>query len=327
MSALNAVEIPKHSIGRVPRVPPVTPEERLKELQREFCAEHLAAQTPAAEDSQELLTDLYARLKEAGIEPEEHILQVGRGSRRREIRSSGVVPEGSMEALFDVVFAHSLLATHPRWNGEAECNVVQWDLPPYPLRRVPIIRRISKQTGAPHLCSLPEFAHLPVGSGSTITEALESLKRQVHFAFQRLIALEEYEQSESDRALWEQLVQLIDVERYETRRRIIRRVVGRVVKLPADAGVPEASSGDRDWRVSWDPDEREEGISMDQVPPEFARLRPGQWFEAVVHMKPDARATRRILHAQVRRPPARMGDEEAKCHALGRRYQGKPEKS
>jgi hypothetical protein len=192
----------------------------------------------------------------------------------------------------------------------------------YPLRSSGVTSFVEEEKDGQIQCYFSKFGFLPVGSGPTVAEAKRSICRKIHFTFQRLVIREYFERSEDDQRTWDELEQVIDLDRYESYRHVLKREVGQLVKLPNDAGISEERSGDENWRVKWYISDKEESLSIDQVPVDFARLRPGQWFDALVEREPNTSLLRRIIHTQVRRAPAQLDDKELQRHITERRYPG-----
>ena len=131
---------------------------------------------------------------------------------------------------------------------------------------------------------LPYF----VGEGASDEEALKNWCELIHVSFQRLRATCETRLDDKEREQWGLLYRELDVAAYDASRPVKARQRGEVVRAFPDP-----------WEVRWAADEQNEAISLDQVPDEFAALRVGDWFEAVLSRDS---ASRKLLHVHEVRP-------------------------
>ena len=150
----------------------------------------------------------------------------------------------------------------------------------YPLRR-PLAGQIVpapvRVCGTTRGLSEARVAALPgdrfVGRGKRADEAWDDWCDRLHTRFQRLYGMRPFERDRdaADRADWEILQAVIDVSQYEQSAPVRVREVGR---LHSD------EPGRR--RIKWDMRDAVDQVSyrlLTDLPPEFARLRVGQWFE------------------------------------------------
>src|SRR5262249_2923241 len=109
-----------------------------------------------------------------------------------------------------------------------------------------------------------------VGQGDTPQVALTDWQEQIHIVFQRLYRKLPFEMTDQERAQWEILERLIDIQASIDRSPIVLRQVGQLL-----------SSRPGPYKIQWI-DNRVEEVNLASMPPEFAHFMVGQWFEAVV---------------------------------------------
>jgi len=121
------------------------------------------------------------------------------------------------------------------------------------------------------------------GRGATVSEARRDWTRQFHADFQGLYAKRPFEMQADEVEGWHRLLALIDVQRYRAHTPVVTREIGcvRYGRLPYPS------------MIRWI-DGRRDRISLEQVPPEVAGFRPGQWIEAVVQRAPTTNELIRI---------------------------------
>ncbi|MFO1022595.1 MAG: hypothetical protein U0903_18145 [Planctomycetales bacterium] len=115
-----------------------------------------------------------------------------------------------------------------------------------------------------------------VGEGGMASIAKENWQENFHSEFQRLYFMRPFEMNATDREQWKTIQSKVDVERFRVSQPLSSRRVGRVVKARP---LPE--------KIRWE-DGSQEKIDMHsiEIPPEFARFKRGDQFEAVVLRNP-----------------------------------------
>ncbi len=113
-----------------------------------------------------------------------------------------------------------------------------------------------------------------VGKGRTPERAYQDWLEHFHVEFQRLYAMRAFEMDDSERQIWRDIEDKVDVARYRMEQPLIVRQQGTVVRARP---YPEM--------VRWEDGTREK-IVLRRMPGEFATYKPGQPFEAIVHRDP-----------------------------------------
>lgn len=107
-----------------------------------------------------------------------------------------------------------------------------------------------------------------VGHGPTLSMAMQDWSNQIHIGFQQLWGQRLFEMNDQERRKWEVLKSVIDVEAYENTRPLTVRRIGQTKDMRNRHQKIRWVSGAVD---TWTPE---------NVPPEMAGFKPGQWFEA-----------------------------------------------
>ena len=137
-----------------------------------------------------------------------------------------------------------------------------------------------------------------VGIGKNFDEAQRDWNSQFHVRFQTLLAKRPWEMTVEEKDEWGQIELLVDVAAY---RRETPYVIRQIGVLTHRRPIPD--------QIRWE-DGRQEGVWLEQMPPEFAGLHEGQRFEAEVVR--DAVTGRMLRTIVVRRLPAlRMKNSDA----------------
>jgi hypothetical protein len=110
------------------------------------------------------------------------------------------------------------------------------------------------------------------GRGTTYPAALATFEEGLHVRFQRLQGTRPIQRNEEESIWWALLCRYIDVPRYRITTPLVTRRVGRVKQ--SGEGTP--------WVVEWEEDMKEQSVSLEKTPPEFASLHLGARFEALV---------------------------------------------
>lgn len=149
--------------------------------------------------------------------------------------------------------------------------------------------RIDGQTG--RLTVTPSWLDT-VGCGATLDEAWQDWADQFHVRFQTLLAKRPWEMAAAEADDWGRIERMVDVAAYRGETPQIVRQIGWLTRRRP---IPD--------RVRWE-DNRQERVTLAQMPPEFAALHEGQRFEAEVERHP---ITGRLIRALVvrRLPPLR----------------------
>jgi hypothetical protein len=112
---------------------------------------------------------------------------------------------------------------------------------------------------------------LPVaGRGASLEEAWQDWAGQFHVRFQTLLAKRPWEMGAEEKCDWERIERMVDVPAY---RRDTPHVVRQIGWLARRRPIPD--------RIRWE-DGRQERVTLEQMPPEFAALHEGDRFEAEV---------------------------------------------
>ncbi len=152
----------------------------------------------------------------------------------------------------------------------------------YPLRKRLLCRRNPTQSGEYEFVA-EELGSFFFGRGVSPTEARQDWLDRVHADFQRLFRTRPFEMTEDDAAKWDKLRSVIDVALYRRTTPITERQIGYV-----DQARPLPK------RIAWI-DGQKDRVSFDQMPPEFAAMKAGQWFEASVQRNPVTRELIRVV--------------------------------
>ena len=142
---------------------------------------------------------------------------------------------------------------------------------------------------------LPRFR----GSGESRETASANWRHLMHRRFQQLVRKRPFRMTEEEKADWEILSQLIDVEHYRKTTPIKRQETGFISALRS--GVCE---------ITWLGSEAVEELSLENAAPEFAGFGEGQWFEALVERNRGDYSLSKVIHAQPIDPIEGMTDEE-----------------
>ena len=126
-----------------------------------------------------------------------------------------------------------------------------------------------------------------VGVGKNFDEAQRAWNGQFHVRFQTLLAKRSWEMTVEEKDEWGHIELLVDVAAY---RRETPYVIRQIGVLTRRRPIPN--------QIRWE-DGRQEGVWLEQMPPEFAGLHEGQRFEAEVVR--DAVTGRMIRATVVRR--------------------------
>jgi len=160
----------------------------------------------------------------------------------------------------------------------------------------------------PHFKSVPNgqvelrdksFGPCFVGTGGTPDEALANLHEQVHVAFQRLYRKMEFEMSAEELAQWAILASAIDVREYTARLPLVLKQLGRVSRV-------QPSPSEIIWA-----DDQVDRIALAELPSDFARFEPEQWFEAIVERNRVTGQLQRVSYVRPIRRFEPMPDERA----------------
>lgn len=139
-----------------------------------------------------------------------------------------------------------------------------------------------------------ELGRVGRGVGDDLHESLEDFYRTFHVTFQRLYQMRPFEMSDEERAIWDEILDVVDVAKYRENTPLRVREFGQIRHFQT----PYPS------RIYWI-DGRRERINLGQAPAMMAGLRPGQWIEAVVERDPKTGQLLRMIDAQkVPTPPS-----------------------
>jgi hypothetical protein len=139
-----------------------------------------------------------------------------------------------------------------------------------------------------------ELGRVGLGVGDHLHESLEDFYRKFHVTFQRLYQMRPFEMSDGERAIWNEIVDVVDVARYRENTPLRVREFGQIRHFQT----PYPS------KIHWI-DGRKERINLVEAPPMLAGLRPGQWIEAVVERDAKTGQLMRMIDVQkVPTPPS-----------------------
>jgi hypothetical protein len=142
------------------------------------------------------------------------------------------------------------------------------------------------------------------GKGKTPAKAEQDFKRQVHVAFQCLYCKRPFQMMKEEFATWTLLQNFIDIAAYIRKTPIDTQEIGTIEWL---RGVPHGISAK--LQIRW-LDGRVEYIPLERAPGEFAALRPGQWFEAIVRRDPISLKLLRLLRVERTEPVQPMRENQ-----------------
>jgi hypothetical protein len=143
--------------------------------------------------------------------------------------------------------------------------------------------------------SEPQF----VGIGDSISDARSDFLGRIHTAFQSLVSLRPFEMNATQTHEWKLLERMIDVEKYWDSKPLTLVETGVV-----------SDDLSRERVVIWLDGDRHELISLHQAIPEFAALKKGEWFEALVERDPKSYVLRKVRYVKPI-PPIIPMDENA----------------
>ena len=148
-----------------------------------------------------------------------------------------------------------------------------------------------------------------LGKGKSPARAEQDLKNQVHTVFQHLYGMRPFQMSADERATWSLLQSFIDVAAYIRETPVRSRDVGHIEWLRGlRFGV-----GKYGLKIRW-MDGKADYVKYERAPKEFAALRPGCWFEAIVERDAVAWRLKRILFVNRIEPLQPMSPEQASEH-------------
>ncbi|HZZ78218.1 MAG TPA: hypothetical protein VFE62_06850 [Gemmataceae bacterium] len=159
--------------------------------------------------------------------------------------------------------------------------------------RMPLVLHFYPRIDGPNgkLMTSPAL-HSLVGHGATFDAAWQDWLEQFHVRIQSLMAMRPWEMQSPDLESWEKIEQMIDVAAYrrETPRRVRQIGVISQARRSATRGhSPQFGPFRRTCalpnQVEWESGRTEE-IDLSSAVPDFAALRVGQRFEAVVMRDP-----------------------------------------
>ena len=155
-----------------------------------------------------------------------------------------------------------------------------------------------------------------VGRGVTIERAREDFMVQVHREFQSLVKLRPHKRNEEQSRRWSSLVEFIDVDRYWEDTPVALMEVGRVASINSDGA-----------SVAWLDGDRHETISWRLAPPEFAALRDGDWFEALVERQATTGKLQAVRYVKPIEPLSVMSQDELRQWFASLPRVGEPSRS
>lgn len=168
----------------------------------------------------------------------------------------------------------------------------------YPLR-VPVEGIYSRVSGSSGEYRVHAFTPYFTGQGETRKDAFHDWIEQVHVAFQILYRKRPFEMTEQELSQWEVLERRIDVGLYESRTPFILREIGHLVAARPDP-----------YKIVWF-DNSEDEVALAAMPAEFARFKPGQWFEALVERDRLTGRLRKVRYLHAIDPLEPMSGSEA----------------
>lgn len=135
--------------------------------------------------------------------------------------------------------------------------------------------------------SLNRFSPRFVGKGASIAGAQRDFLNTVHSSFQSLVQKRPFEMDDEQKADWEVLEALIDIDQYWDSVPVTLLEIGAVSA--------ETSGG---WEIVWLDGERTELVTIERTPPEFAAFGVGDWFEALVERQPKTYQLRKLRYVR-----------------------------
>ncbi|MGE5609295.1 MAG: hypothetical protein ACM359_08580 [Bacillota bacterium] len=160
----------------------------------------------------------------------------------------------------------------------------------------------------PDFYSLEGFFPHIVGGGKTPMEAREDFARKVHILFQEIDNTAEFERTDKQQRLWGVFAGLIDLRQYESAKSITVTQIGQITRRLRAGRV----------RVRWATGLIER-IDIAKASPEFAVLKVGQWFEAVVRRDYLSDRLLAVEHVSGIRKPEYGPEEREQFWSLGTR--------
>lgn len=125
-----------------------------------------------------------------------------------------------------------------------------------------------------------------VGRGPTLSTAMQDWSNQIHIGFQQLWGRRQFEMNDEERCKWNVLKSAIDVEAYENTRPLTVRRIGQAKDMR-----------NRHQKIRW-VSGAEDIWTPENVPPEMAGFKPGQWFEAFADLDKETGKLLRIRTVQ-----------------------------
>jgi hypothetical protein len=137
------------------------------------------------------------------------------------------------------------------------------------------------------------------GRGKTQSEAITDFEGKFHVAFQRLFCKRPFQMRLDEKAIWDILEKLVDVDAYWKEAPLDGREIGEIKRLSENRLEIKFIDG------------RHERLPIEKTPAGMAALLPGEWFEAITRRNPGDGKMLKILWAQ-RMPPIKpMNKKEA----------------
>ncbi len=144
------------------------------------------------------------------------------------------------------------------------------------------------------------FSPLLVGEGRTEEEAVQHWCELIHVRAQRLRATLAISRTPEERAQWELLCGLLDLDAVEASPPVKLRQRGQLI-----------SAFPNPWKVEWE-DGHIDTISLEAVPADFVTFKEGDWLVARVDRHPRTWHLLSIYEAHPAEPPQSLTPEQAK---------------
>ncbi len=166
----------------------------------------------------------------------------------------------------------------------------------YPLRSTLHVSEHFSSTGFE--IRVQDLSPAFVGHGSTMVEAWTDWQEQIHIAFQELYGKRPFEMTSEQQTKWSLLEKMIDIEAYEIQMPQVLNQIGRLRSARPDP-----------YQIEWF-NGSVELVSLADMPAEFVRFKPGQWFEATVERDRGTLRLRKVLSIRAREPLVPMSEQE-----------------
>lgn len=175
----------------------------------------------------------------------------------------------------------------------------------YPLWRPTIGRLLPEPLAKRYSFQLQGLLSV-AGEGNSPQTAVLSFKESFHARFQELAAKRPFEMNADERAVWNEIKRLINVELYRSRQPVLQRQFGEVVSV---------RPGHRS--VRWEGTGRE-AVDLAKFPGEFATYCVGQPFEAYVERDQLSMGVRQVFYVKRTQQPTHRsaGDNEDFARSL-----------